>query len=128
MQPYNRHKKEAKENTPLPTRRKKMFVLEYMWDDENIYNEAKQRNNFLFRYDELGVWYPQFAKYIDVDHVIEMIKKDLRSWIMTNQVFYLRMYAGKKWRIKNLTTGQYTYITITNNDVYVTEEEKSKED
>jgi hypothetical protein len=129
MKPYNRNKKEPKENTPLPNRRKKMFVLEYMWDDEDIYKEAIQRNSFLFRYNEMGVWYPQFAKFIDVDHVIDMIKKDLRSWIMTNQIFYLRMYGGKKWRVKNLATGEYTYLTITNNDVYVTEEkEESSKD
>jgi hypothetical protein len=51
MKPYNRNKKEPKENTPLPNRRKKMFVLEYMWDDEETYKEAIQRNSFLFRYN-----------------------------------------------------------------------------
>jgi hypothetical protein len=76
----------------------------------------------LFKYNEIGVWYPQFAKFIDVDHVIDMIKKDLRSWIMTNQIFYIRMYGGKKWRVKNLATGEYTYLTITNDDVYVSED------
>jgi hypothetical protein len=50
-----------------------------------------------------------------------MVKKDLRSWIMTNQIFYLRMYGGKKWRVKNLATGEYTYLTITNDDVHISE-------
>jgi hypothetical protein len=128
MKPYNKNKREPKENTPLPNRRKKMFVLEYMWDDEKTYKEAIQRNSFLFKYDEMGVWYPQFAKYIDVEHVIDMIKKDLRSYIVTNQIFYLRVYSGKKWRVKNLATGEYTYLTITNDDVYATEEkEESRE-
>jgi hypothetical protein len=53
-----------------------------------------------------------------------MIKKDLRSYIVTNQIFYLRVYSGKKWRIKNLATGEYTYLTITNDDVYATEEKE----
>ncbi len=47
------------------------------------------------------------------------IKKDLRSYIVTNQIFYLRVYGGKKWRVKNLATGEYTYLTITNDDVPV---------
>ncbi len=45
MKPYNKNKREPKENTPLPNRRKKMFVLEYMWDgkpyDKLIWNVLK---------------------------------------------------------------------------------------
>lgn len=130
MKQYQRNKKEVRADTAIPNRRKKMFILEYMWVDQEIYDDTKQRNSFMFKYDEFGVWYPQaFTKYLDVDHVIDMVKKDLRSWIMTNQIFYMRMYAGKKWRVKNLATGEYTYLVITNNDVYATEEkEESSKD
>lgn len=121
MKQYQRNKKEVRADTAIPNRRKKMFVLEYMWDDQEKYTNAKQRNSFLFKYDEFGVWYPQFAKYIDVDHVIDMIKKDLRSYMVTNQIYYMRAYTGKKWRVKNLATGEYTYLVIDKDDVYVTE-------
>lgn len=122
MKQYQRNKKEVRADTAIPNRRKKMFILEYMWDDQEIYDDTKQRNSFMFKYDEFGVWYPQaFTKYLDIDHVIDMVKKDLRSYIMTNQIFYMRMYAGKKWRVKNLATGEYTYLVIDKDDVYVTE-------
>ena len=60
---------------------------------------------------DIEIWFNSF----------DMIKKDLRSYMVTNQIYYMRAYTGKKWRVKNLATGEYTYLVIDKDDVYVTE-------
>jgi hypothetical protein len=87
----------------------KPWVLQYKWN-----SEEDMIKHWLPFATYVAGWQDSYEKYIDRDHAVQQVNKELRS--------YFSKFPGRSWRIFNKKTKEVVYVSIYNKIATISDE------